>query len=501
MNNSSIRMIAIFAAGILVGVFSAIQIVPASVGAKTGVIAGPGNNYGPDVLQTSGGGPVGKQTGGTTTLGGGSNGGGGGGSSGSCATGQNAGHTDQGVDSTTIRLATTVVDSGIGASFLKDVRFAMEAQKIKINAAGGICGRKLDIRYIDDGWDAQQGAQYLRNLIQETDPSKQIFAIPVGPSSEGLRVVINSGDIDAAKMPVVGTDGLLIEQYQKDGTTTAQPWVWPVATATVASARIMVANALKNGAAGASDFSVVFDKNYKFGVEGARAFNAEVKRLTHQDIPGFNTDASCQQQYCGITAGQSSYSTDIANFKPGKIVALFLEPETALTWMNDPNTPAANYNGIPLGYHAAMPLFTYNFGVNCQSKCDQMHIWTSFKPNFGQFQNDPAVRTFALDMQKSNPQADTSNAFAEGGYVGMGLLIQALQQVGSNLTRDALKSVLDSACITPGITVQDKLCWTADDRFADTTMQEFTIQYKGTFAGWSSGDVVQDPRPTAGVGD
>ena len=84
----------------------------------------------------------------------------------------------------------------------------------------------------------------------------------------------------------------------------------------------------------------------------------------------------------------------------------------------------------------------------------------------------------------------------------MELLVQALQQVGSQLTRDSLKSVLDQSCISPGITVQQKLCWTPDNRFADITMQEFTIEYSSTFAGWSTDQskIVQDPLPTAGIG-
>mgnify|MGYP006174921091 CR=1 FL=1 len=39
-------------------------------------------------------------------------------------------------------------------------------------------------------------------------------------------------------VPVVGTDGMLINQYQTPSGG-AQPWVWPVASATVSSARIM----------------------------------------------------------------------------------------------------------------------------------------------------------------------------------------------------------------------------------------------------------------------
>src|SRR5439155_10291284 len=71
-----------------------------------------------------------------------------------CAAGHNGGATDQGVTATQIRMATTVVDSGVGASVLRDVRFAMEAVRNQIDRSGGVCGRQLAVQYVDDGWDA-----------------------------------------------------------------------------------------------------------------------------------------------------------------------------------------------------------------------------------------------------------------------------------------------------------------------------------------------------------
>lgn len=409
-----------------------------------------------------------------------------------CAPGKNGGATDQGVTATEIKMATTVVDSGIGAAFLRDVRFAMDAVKDKVNRAGGICGRKLVIEYRDDGWRADTGAQFLRNFIQQG-----VFAIPVCPSSEGCNVVIKSGDLDKSKTPMVGTDGQVISQYQT-ARGKAQPWVWPVATATVASARIMVKDAYRRGARKASDFSIVFDKNYRFGFEGAAAFNAEVRRLTGDDVRGYDPQNNCDESYCGINAGKSSYSTEVATFEEGNFVALFLEPQTALAWMGDPNTPAAKT--IKYGYGAAQPLFTRDFAQNCRDKCDQMAMWTGFKPPIENYKNDPAVQTWVNDLKRTKPDADEYNAFAEGGYVGMQLAVEALKRVGPELTRQRYKVVLDSLSLRSGLTFQSKLRFTPASRFANITMQAFIVQHKGTFGGWRAGPMVQDPRPQAGIG-
>lgn len=494
------KLTVMFVVGALVGAASAVQMVPNFKGTSAdGAAVALDGSGGSTIAGTSGG------SGSLTTTKGGGKGGdaAGGGAKGAattadgagsvlppgragleCAPGKNGGATDEGVSGTEITMATTVAESGPGAAFLGEVRYGMDAVVSKVNAAGGICGRKLVIQYVDDEWDAQKGAQYLRNFIEQG-----IFAIPVGPSSEGLRVVIDSGDIDRAQLPVVGTDGMLQNQYVKsDGS--AQPWVWPVAAATVSSARIMVQEAYKRGA---RDFSIVFDKNYRFGVEAAEAFNTEVERLTGKDVPGYNSQYTCQEQFCGIIGGDTSYPGDVATFEEGDFVALFVEPGTGLAWMNDPNTkrPAE----VKYGYGAAQPLFTREFAENCKTKCDQMRVWTGFKPPIEGYANDPAVKQYVEDLKRNKPDADEFNAFTEGGYVGMLLLVDALKMVGPDLTRERLKAALDHISLRSGLTLQDKLPFTPSTRFANTTMQAFTIQYKGTFGGWRSGPIVRDVNP------
>ena len=416
-----------------------------------------------------------------------------------CAAGRNGGATDQGVSATQITMATTTVDSGPGASFLRDVRYGMEAMRNQVNRAGGICGRQLAIRYVDDGWEAQRGAQFLRNFINQPDPAQKIFAIPVGPSSEGLGVVIETSDIDKAQIPVVGTNGLSVSQYRRaDGS--AQPWVWPVAAATVSSARVMVKHAFDRGA---RNFSIVYDRDYRFGKEAAIAFNAEVKRLTGKNVPGFNTSGACNPRFCGIESGQQSYSSQVTTFNrsKGDFVALFLEPTTAQSWMGDANTPPASGQGAPkYGYGAAQPLFTRSFAQNCKAKCHNMLVWTGFKPNIEGYRGDPAVQRYVAALKQTNPQADEFNQFAQGGYVGMQLLVDGLKAVGPNLTRQRLKAALDSANLKSGLTMDSVLRFRPNNRFTATTMQSFAIQYQGTFSGWRTGARVADPRPAAGAG-
>lgn len=502
---------AVFLAGLLVGMISMFEIVPADQVASGGTagtdLAAGGDDIaleeaGADPSATPGAeaGTATGSAGGGGGAGGGAAGGavgsrtasgGGGGAAGAnlrCDRSGNGGATDRGVTADRIKLATTVVNSGPGAAFQAEMKDAMEAVARSVNRAGGICGRLLDIAYKDDGWDAQRGGQYLRNFIDQG-----VFAIAVGASSEGIGAVIETDDLSKSKTPVVGTDGLEISQYRAGNGP--QPWVWPVASATVSSARIMANEAYRRGA---RKFGVVYDKTYKFGEEGAAAFKAEVARLSGASPVG----NSCDSGFCGIQVGQNSYSGEAAQFygKPPEFIALFLEPETALTWMKDPNAIAANDKLVKYGYGAAQPLFTDKFGSDCGGKCDQMQVWTGFKPFIERYENDPAVRAYVDAMKSVKPNIDYYNQFSQGAYIGMQLLVQAIREVGPGLTREGLRNVLNGTTLATGLTIQDKLTFTPQTRFANVTMQGYVMQNKGSWNRWRTGPVVADPRPEAGVG-
>jgi hypothetical protein len=78
--------------------------------------------------------------------------------------------------------------------------------------------------------------------------------------------------------------------------------------------------------------------------------------------------------------------------------------------------------------------------------------------------------------------------------------VKALEAVGPYLTRARLRAALDAMSFESGLTQQTVSSWRPGDHYANSTMQAFTIQYKGTFGGWRSQDVVKDPNPTIGIG-
>lgn len=401
-----------------------------------------------------------------------------------CAPRRNGGATDVGVTATSIKLGATVVDSGIGASFLRDARFGMNAVKNAINRRGGICGRKLNLVLIDDGWSFVQGGDFIRNLVEQ----EKVFALAVVPSSEGLKNVSDAGYLRRKRVPVVGTDGMLIHQY-------TDPWIWPVAASTISTMHVMVKQAYD---AGARRFGIVYEHTYHFGLEGAYAFNEAVKRVTGAGVEGYSNPLSspkCRGRFCGIAAGQASYGSEIQSFNNScfaeprcDFVALLLEPATALTWMTGGAiTPA---DGFKMG--GPQPLFSRSFAEECGTRCNNLRLWTGYEPPIGGNLGRPAIAEYVNLVRGVSSSADVNSTFVEGAYIGMRLLVQALERVGPDLTRKRLAQVLDSFGLDLGLSAP--LTWRAGDHFANTRMQAWSIQYKDRFSGWRDDRIsVEDP--------
>ncbi|MGQ0432458.1 MAG: ABC transporter substrate-binding protein [Microthrixaceae bacterium] len=376
-----------------------------------------------------------------------------------CEAGKNGGATDVGVTATKIKLASTVVLSGIGASFLSDSPKAMQAVVARVNREGGICGRTLELTVRDDAWKPDQGLLFLKNFME----SKQYFALPVVPSSEGLTAAIKAGEISKAGMPVVGSDGMLIEQYNDQ-------WVWPVATATVSTMRIMAKYAYDKGA---RTFGIVYDSQYKFGVEGAKAYKDHVESMSGAQMKAF----------VGVRPGESSYGSEVQKFNsdcnPCDMVAMLLEPGTAETWIaNRPNRGKLITSG-------AQTLFNRRFASNCRTACSGMLVWTGYNPPIDALASLPGVAAYVNDLRAVDPGIDVTNAFAQGSYLGMSIFVEALKRVGPNLTRENLKAVLNNQEFQTDLA--SPLRWTPGQRFANPQAQAFELRYAGDgFSGFAN---------------
>lgn len=397
-----------------------------------------------------------------------------------CKAGRNGGATAPGVTAKSIRVASTHVLSGIGASFLGSSNVGMRAVVAKVNSTGGICGRLIDLTLRDDGWDDATGASFIANFAKG-----DYFALPVVPSSEGLTLAIKNKTIEQSGIQVIGSDGMLKEQYKSR-------LVWPVATATVATMRAMARHAYE--VLGAREFGIVYDNQYKFGLEGAEAYRQYVGKLT-----GARVAASV-----GIQPGQPSYTetqkfnTDCGADRRCDFTAMLLEPGTALSWVNSQGN---DDSGKRLGFGSkgtggAQPLFNDRFARDCGPSCGGMLLWTGYNPPIGPLKNIKDVAEYIVDVEKISPGADKTNQFLEGAYLGMKVFVEALRRVGPRLTRERLAEVMDSMTFESGLS--SSMTWSADKHYANSSAQAFEIVISGGgFGGFRSAQTgwILDPEP------
>lgn len=433
-------------------------------GPQTQVVGGGTRQVGGSEGSTSGGSQGGTTQGGGTAAG----------QNADCAEGQNAGSSDVGVSAKEIKLGATVVKSGIAKSFLADAQFGIEAVRRKINSQGGVCGRLLTVDYQDDGWDPAAGQQIIQKWIGEGNH----FGLVVNPSSEGLRGAINSGLIRENGFPVIGADGQLIGQYK-------DPWVWPIATSTHSVMHITAKNAYDRGA---RTFAIVWESNFRFGVEGANAFKKNVERYCGSDclvaeakIQANSSYETAANDFVGKCSGDQEFSN--CDF-----VAVLLEPATAAQWVNA-NGLGTGADGRPgVGIGAPQPLFVNDFvRDNCGLPCAEMEVWTSFNPPIAPFDTDDAVAEYVNDLRAVSSSADASNPHVQGAYVGTRLLVEALEAVGPAPTHENVQQALDQ--MTFDSKLSKPLKFTPDNHFAAVSAQAFEAVYNiqgsnASFSNW-----------------
>jgi ABC-type branched-subunit amino acid transport system substrate-binding protein len=267
---------------------------------------------------------------------------------------------------------------------------------------------------------------------------------------------------------------MLIQQYE-------DPWVWPVATATVSTMRIMAKHAYDKGI---RKFGLVFDKQYRFGREGSAAFQSYVRTLPGAELKSFR----------GINPGQPNYSSDVEAFNQAcadacEFVGMLLEPGTAETWIaGNPQFGTKMTSG-------AQTLFNERFAQNCRAKCGGMLVWTGYSPAVGTLAALPSIRAYIDDVQSVNPTVDVTNQFMQGAYLGMSVFVDALRKVGPELTRARLQQTLNA--MDYATEMASPLSWRADRRHANSTARAFSIvTAQGSFSGWRDEQTgwVKDPK-------
>jgi len=105
-----------------------------------------------------------------------------------------------GVTDSTILIGMTAPFSGPSGAYGLDMKTVINAYFRQINDAGGIHGRRLDLRAIDDGYETERTLANTRNLIAQ----EKVFALLASYGSSPTTAAMNEV-FGIARVPLVGT--------------------------------------------------------------------------------------------------------------------------------------------------------------------------------------------------------------------------------------------------------------------------------------------------------
>jgi ABC-type branched-subunit amino acid transport system substrate-binding protein len=424
---------------------------------------------------------TGDATGGTTTGGGTGGGGAPNASDTSCVGKVPPGSV--GVAANEIRLGSTFAASGPVSNISGPIKSGVFSYFNKVNAAGGVFGRKIKLVWYDDGWDAQKGKAFIKKLVEQD----RVFVLSVVPSSNGLDASVSY--LESKRVPVFGTSGLIESQFKT-------PMQWPVGTSTRSAARIALVDMKSRGAqnaaivwldllAGAEAKDATFDGIPKIFGKKKEDFITAERRVGLGETSFRPVWASIQND---TADWQRNHGVSPADGQPDFVI-FAIDPTNALKAMN----AAADVGFRPRkGWGGGQPLFLNVVAQHQWARKTGLFAGSSFYPP--QIGNKPAVQEYVQTVRRYyGSSVDVTNPYLEGGYAGAALTVDVLKGAGSCLTRDKVIKVANSLSNYSPAGLTRPLSYRPGDHYANTSYLLAQVQSNGQWKVVT--DWIVDPTP------
>jgi ABC-type branched-subunit amino acid transport system substrate-binding protein len=392
--------------------------------------------------------------------------------------------TFTGVTGTSIRLGTTFAASGPVSNISGPIKNGVYSYVYKTNAAGGIFGRRIDLKWYDDGWDAQKGKSFIRKLVEQD----QVFVLSVVPSSNGLDAATSY--LEGRRMPAFGTSGLIESQFKSS-------MQWPVGTSTRSAARIGLIDA-KNRKV--ENFAIVWldllagAEARDAVIKGAPAiFGKPIDQLKTAERRVSLSETSFDPVWAQIANDtedwQRAHGVTPADGRPDFII-FAIDPTNTIKAMNS----AANKNFRPRkGWGGGQPLFLNVVAQHNWARTTGLYAGSSYYPP-QEGAKYPAVGDYVSTVRKYfGSSVDVTNPYLEGGYAGMALTVEILKRVGSCLTREKAITVANSISNFSPAGLTRPLTFKAGDHYANTSYRVAQVQSDGSWKVVT--DWIVDPTP------
>ena len=342
---------------------------------------------------------------------------------------------DPGASDTEIKIGNTNPYSG-PASAYGLIGKTIEAYFKKVNAEGGINGRKINFISYDDGYSPPKAVEQVRKLV-ESDEVLLVFQ-PLGtPSNTAIQKYMNSKKVPQLFVATGAT---------KWGDPQHFPWTMGWQPTYQAEGQIYAKYILKehpNAKIGILYQNDDYGKDYVKGLKDGLGDKA--KSMIVSELPYETADPTVDSQIVNL---KGSGADVFFNVTTPKFAAQAIKKAHEIGWkpVHLLNNVSNSVGSVlkPAGLEAAKGVLSTQYLKD---------------PTDPSFDNDAGKKEWAAFMDKYFPDGDKTSSFTVYGYTVAQTLVQVLKQAGDNLTREnvmkqaaSLKD-LDLPMLLPGIKI------------------------------------------------
>ncbi|HKS17993.1 MAG TPA: ABC transporter substrate-binding protein [Bradyrhizobium sp.] len=361
---------------------------------------------------------------------------------------------DPGATDTEIKIGNIMPYSGPVSAFGL-MGNTMDAYFKKINAEGGINGRKINFVSYDDAFSPPKAVEQARKLI-ESDEVLLIFGALGTASNSAIQKYLNS-----KKIPQL----FIFSGATKWDDPKNFPWTMGFIPNYQTEARVYVKYLLQEKPN--AKIAVLY-QNDDYGKDYLKGVKDGLGDKANMIVAESSYEVSEPTVDSHIVKLKASGADVFFNIGTPKFAAQAIKKMAEVDWkpMHFLNSTAAQVGSVlkPAGLE------------NAQGIISAVFIKDATDP---QWKDDPGIKHFFEFLDKYHPNADRSNSMTLGSYTFAQALVQVLKQAGDDLTRENvmkqaanLKNVeLDG--LLPGVTIN-----TSPAKYAPITQLRL-MRFKG----------------------
>jgi branched-chain amino acid transport system substrate-binding protein len=282
----------------------------------------------------------------------------------------------------------------------------------KVNAEGGISGRKINFISYDDGYNPQKTVELTKKLVEE-DKVLLIFAGLGTPTSAAVRPYLNSNKVPQ----LLVASGASMWDQPRDF-----PWTFGFQPSYQTEAHIYAQYILERHPSGGKIAVLYqdddFGKDYLKGLTDGLGGKIPIVAQASYKV----TDTSLNQQIATLKASGADIFINVttpkfATMAIRRVAELGWKPEHFISQVSESVAAVLQ----PAGLQNAEGIFSAGY------------TWEGDDPEAA---NDPAFREWSAFMDRYLPDVPKTNVLTVYSYAIASLMVDVLRQCGDDLSRD-----------------------------------------------------------------